>query len=251
MGWLLALLVALVGTHWLCGLLRGGRLRHFLLPPNPLRILRLFTPSGYVSARDGLWDFIVGLRLPHYFRLGLLGGIGALIWLVPPITLMVLWRSVPALAWLGAFWLAVVICYLPFLQARFAAEGRFGAMFEVRKVRIAFRAAPLAFWLALLITLGSALPLYLLKIELLPREVSWLPALFFVVLIFPARLATGWACGRSLRHREPRFWLTRFLARFGMMPLALIYIVILFLSQFAAWHGVWSLYEQHAFLWIG
>lgn len=248
MGALLIVLAVLAGLHLLCGLLRGGRLRSFLLPPNPMRILRLFTPTGYASARDRLWNFVVSLRLPHYFRLGLQGGIGALIWLVPPITLMVLWRTVPALAWLGAIWLAVVICYLPFLQARFAAEGRFGAMFEVRKVRAAFRAAPLAFWLALLMTLGSALPLYLLKIELLPREISWLPALLFVALIFPARVATGWACGRAARRIEPRFWLTRILARLGMLPLAFIYVLILFFSQFAAWHGVWSLYEQHAFL---
>lgn len=248
LGRLLILLVALAGLHVVCWLLRGGRLRSFLIPPNPMRIVRLLTPAGYAAVRDGLWNFVVSLRLPHYFRLGVQGGLGTLVWLVPPITLIVLWCAVPILAVVGAIWLAIVLCYLPFLQARFAAADRFGAIFEVRKVRAVFRAVPLAFWLARSMTLATAIPLYLLKIELLPREVSWFPALLFVVLIFPARLATGWAYSRAAKHVIPRFWLTRILGRLGMLPLVFIYVVILFFSQFAAWHGVWSLYEQHAFL---
>ena len=34
----------------------------------------------------------------------------------------------------------------------------------------------------------------------------------------------------------------------GMLPLVMIYVLIVFISQFTAWYGVWSLYEQHAFL---
>ena len=67
--------------------------------------------------------------------------------------------------------------YLPFLQAHFARVGRFEALFELGTVRGLFRRAPVAFWFAFLATLLFALPLYVLKIELTPREVAWLPAL--------------------------------------------------------------------------
>ena len=40
-------------------------------------------------------------------------------------------------------------------------------------------------------TLTLAIPLYLLKAELIPREVAWLPSLVFVTFMFPARLAVG------------------------------------------------------------
>jgi hypothetical protein len=33
-----------------------------------------------------------------------------------------------------------------------------------------------------------------------------------------------------------------------MLPVVGFYLLIVFFSQFTAWRGVWSLYEQHAFL---
>jgi hypothetical protein len=33
-----------------------------------------------------------------------------------------------------------------------------------------------------------------------------------------------------------------------MLPVAALYVVLTYFTQFTAWHGVWSLYEQHAFL---
>ena len=33
-----------------------------------------------------------------------------------------------------------------------------------------------------------------------------------------------------------------------MLPVTAFYTLVLFFTQYAAWHGVWSLYEQHAFL---
>ena len=33
-----------------------------------------------------------------------------------------------------------------------------------------------------------------------------------------------------------------------MVPTAAVYVLIVFFSQYAAWNGIWSLYEQHAFL---
>jgi hypothetical protein len=91
-------------------------------------------------------------------------------------------------------------------------------------------------------------PLYLLKIEMIPRETAWLPSLVFIGFIYPARVLTGWAYGRSLRRDPPRHGFFRWTGRFAMLPIVAAYVLIVFLSQYTAWRGVWSLYEQHAFL---
>jgi hypothetical protein len=148
----------------------------------------------------------------------------------------------------GGALLAVVLVRLPFLQARFAAENRLAAMFEVRKLRLAFGRAPVAFLIALAFTLLLALPLYLLKIEIVPREAEWLPSVLFVVSIFPARLASGWALARSSRRFAPRLWLVRWASRLAMLPLVAFYVLLAYFTQYLSWYGVWSLYEQHAFL---
>ena len=139
-------------------------------------------------------------------------------------------------------------CNLPFLQAHYAAERRFGAMFEWSRVRHLFRAAPIAFWFALLNTLLLAVPLYLLKIEFIPREVMWLPSLVFVVFTYPARLISGWALGRARRHAQPRFFLFRWTARAAAIPVVAIYALVVYLTQYTSWEGSWSLFSQHAFL---
>ena len=175
------------------------------------------------------------------------------LWLALPISLLAVASRLrpgvaPLVGLLGGALLALVLVQLPFLQARFAAEDRFGAMFEPRELRRRFARAPVAFVIALVFTLVLAIPLYLLKIEIVPREAAWLPSLLFVVSIFPARLLTGWAMGRSLRRERPRNWTFRWLSRLAMVPVVLIYVVIVYFTQYLSWYGVWSLYEQHAFL---
>jgi hypothetical protein len=137
---------------------------------------------------------------------------------------------------------------LPFLQANFAQSGCFEALFDWRKVRRQFSRAPLAFWFALLVTLLFAIPLYLLKIELTPRELAWAPSLLFVTFIFPARILTGWALSRALRRDQPRHWFARWTARLGILPVALAYVLANYFVPFLASNGVLSLLEQHAFL---
>ena len=66
--------------------------------------------------------------------------------------------------------MTIAVLYLPFLQTHFASQNRFGAMFELRAVRRVFARAPIAFFVAIFVTLLFALPLYLLKIEITPRE---------------------------------------------------------------------------------
>ncbi|MFM9115023.1 MAG: hypothetical protein ACKOU6_02550 [Planctomycetota bacterium] len=106
----------------------------------------------------------------------------------------------------------------------------------------------MASWFSLLVMLLFALPLYLLKIEFLQREVAWLPSLVFVAFIAPARLLCGWALGRARRRERPRFFLSWLTAGPAMIPIVLFYVFIVYLSRYTSWYGSWSLFEQHAFL---
>jgi hypothetical protein len=250
--WRLGLIVAIVLTvsHIAVACARGGSFRHFAWPPaDPLWLVRRLRRGRlFEEARDAVWEFVMALRLPAYFRLGFYGYAGTLAWLVVPVTLLAVGRKIPVLGFFGGLLLAIVALMLPFLQAHFAAEGRFAALFEYQTVRQRFRRAPWAFALTLFLTALFALPLYLLKIEMIPRETVWLPSLVFLAFIFPARILTGWAYARAARREQPRHWFFRGTGRLVMLPTVLIYAVFVFFSQYAAWNGIGSLYEQHAFL---
>ncbi|MEO2088132.1 MAG: hypothetical protein ABGY75_01365, partial [Gemmataceae bacterium] len=66
--------------------------------------------------------------------------------------------------------------------------------------------------------------------------------------IAPARLLTGWAYSRAAKRERPRHWFWRWTARLPLLPAAGFYVLVVFFTQYTSWHGVWSLYEQHAFL---
>ncbi len=254
-GWRIGvgILTVLTVLHLVWACLRGGRLRHFLWPA-PIRFLKwLRRPDSYFSIRDAVLDYLTSLRLPHYFWLGARGFAGAFIWLIGPVGVMILASKLPpggaaVLSLLASLPLMFAVMHLPFLQTRLACENRFGVMFEVKETRALFRRAPIAFWCALLVTLLFAIPLYLLKAELTPREVAWLPALFFVAFILPARALTGWAVGRAFRREQPRLWLFRWLARLAAVPVVGIYALITYFTQFVSWHGAPALLEHHAFM---
>jgi hypothetical protein len=236
----------------------------------PAILLAAWRRGGwFAEARDGVWEFVARLRLFHFFWLGARGFAGAVAWLGIPALMMIGMTRLPAvvtegganlgavqlasavgglMGFLGALLMAAVIIHLPFLQAHFACENRFRAMFEISKVRQLFRRAPVAFWFALLITLLFALPLYLLKIEYAPREILWIPTFVFVAFIYPARLLTGWAMARARRRQAPRHFLFRWLARLAAIPVVGFYVLVLFFTQYVSWDGAWGLLEQHPFL---
>jgi hypothetical protein len=254
-GWRLGLsiLIGLTALHVGAACLRGGRLRYFLWPFNIVWLLRRIVRGGYyTAARDAVWETAASLRLPYYFWLGLRGFVGAFAWLALPITLLALgqqrWRGAPLVGFLGGALLALVLLYLPFLQMRLAATDRLSEGFSLRSVRADYRRAPWAFTFAFVLTLLFALPLYVLKIELVPRDAAWLPSLVFVAFIFPARLVTGRALARAARHEAPRHWFFRWTGRLPLLPAAAFYVLVVFFTQYTSWNGVWSLYEQHAFL---
>ena len=199
-------------------------------PFNLIWLIRRLTRGGYyVEARDAVWDTVVALRLPYYFWLGFRGFVGAFAWLVLPISLLALggrhFPAAPLFGFLGALLLAVVLLYLPFLQMRLAATNRLRAVFELRAVRAAFGRAPWAFAFAFFITLLFALPLYLLKIQIVPRDAAWLPSLVFIAFIYPARLLTGWALARAARRTTPRHWFFRWTGRLPLLPAAPFYVL--------------------------
>jgi hypothetical protein len=208
----------------------------------------------YVEARDATWEFVQQLQLFQRFWLGLRGFVGAVVWLVLPLFMMISVTKLPKdgpaglFGFIGSLLFATVLMYLPFLQTHFAAENRFEAMFELGRVRQMFRRAPIAFWFSLLITLALALPPYLFKIQKVYAEFDWLFSFLFVFLVYPGRLLTGWAMGLANHREKPRFILFRWGARLAIVPICLIYVLIVFLTQYTSWFGSWSLFEQHPFL---
>jgi hypothetical protein len=245
--------MGLVFVHIALACARGGKLRYFVWPFNFIWFIgRLFRGGYYAKARDSVWDFTVALRLPNYFWLGLRGFMVAFAWLAIPISFLALGHSrlpgAPLLGFFGGLLLAIVLLYLPFLQLRMAAMNRIGQGFNLFAVRRAFRRAPWAFTFSIMMTLLFALPLYLLKIQIVPAEAAWLPGLVFISFIYPARLLTGWAMGRATRRQQPRHWFFRWTGRLPLLPVAGFYVLIVFFTQYTSWNGVWSLYEQHAFL---
>jgi hypothetical protein len=251
--WWAALVVVTVLTfiHVATACARGGRLRHFLWPfAHPVWLFRRLRAGAlYAQTRDAVWAYVVELRLPYYFRLGLVGFLGTLLWLAVPAILIAAGGRQPLLGVLGALVLAMIVPMLPFLQVRYALEGRVAALFARRAIRAQFRRAPWAFAVALVVLLvAAAIPLYLLKIEMVPRDAAWLPSLAFVIFLLPARLLTGWAYARSERRAGSRHWLVRWMGRLAIIPAALLYVLVVFLAQYTSWGGVTSLYDQHAFL---
>ena len=114
--------------------------------------------------------------MPTLLWLGLRGFVLGALWLAVPTTLLALGAATPALAWLGVLLMAVSTAYLPFIQVRLAREDRLSVALEVDIINQAYAGAPLAMASALMLTALAALPLYLLKIELMPREDVRAPA---------------------------------------------------------------------------
>jgi hypothetical protein len=247
---LLSVLIVFTPVHILFAILRGGRLRYFFWPFNVVWFIRRILRGGYFhEAWSQTATILREVQVLHYFYLGLRGGLGALAWLAIPSTLYAIGKGETGLLGVaGGILLTIVVLYVPFLQVHFAAENRFRAMFEVSAVRERFRRAPVAFFIAFLFTLVLVLPLYLLKIEVVPRDALWLPSLVFIVTIFPLKVMTGWAYGRAGRKQKQAHWILRIPCRVLMLPVAVFYAIVVFFTQYTGWEGVRALYEHHAFL---
>jgi Protein of unknown function (DUF4013) len=255
---LIAMVCAMLATVWLLWVwARGGTLKNYLWP-EPKRFFRqAWRPSTWSGMPDRLWEFTVSLELPRLFWLGARAFLGTLVWLLPAMIIIFANRNgetplaglVGGLAFIS---LGIVLFYLPMLQAHFAAENRIRALYEVRTVRQYFRNAPWAWFLAMLCSLVlMPIPLYLLKIEATPQEVVWLPSLFFVAFMLPARISAGLALRRARRRPMKRgFWhgMSRWTVRLLMIPVVGTYLLFMSLSQYTSWEGLQTWVQQHAIL---
>lgn len=239
---------AVLGSvHASLTLLRGGRFFAFFRPFKNARwaVARLRAGEGLGVAR--VPALIRSFDLPHYFVLGFKGFAAALLWIALPTALLAVGARAPAVALLGGLLLTIFVIPLPLLQARLAAEGRFKAGFELREVWHRFRRAPLSALVALVLTLAFALPLYLLKIELIPRDARWLAAAVFLLTILPTKLIAGKAYARGAGEGRAFLPLRTFAALAGLAA-AGFYALFLFGTRYVEWRGALGLFEQHAFL---
>jgi hypothetical protein len=251
---LLKVLGLAVTVHLCLALAAGGRLARFVTPFANLRSLREETRRGgyWSRAEANLREFVSALSVRHHFWLGLRGWVGSFLWLVPPSFLFAAAdkpEGAPIVVTLvGGVFLGFVFSWLPFLQARFAVEGRFPAFFELSAIRSMFGRAPVSWLLSVFLTLALALPLYLFKIAIPPEDALFLITPVFVLAVVPAKILTGWAYHRALTRPQPAFFLFRWGARLALVPVLAVYVFLLFFTQFIGQHGKGVLFEHHAFL---
>ena len=232
---------------------RGGLLRHFIWPA-PIKFLKEgLNRKIYVAAHDKFWECVSQFPLRALFVSGFQAFVGTFCWLIIPIGLciggMVLPRGINIVCGtIGYIALAIIFIYLPMLQTRFAVERRLAVFKEIDVVRSMYQRAPLALWISMVSVWLLALPVYLVKIELTPREVVLLPAVVFIIFAWPTRILLGWAYARAQRREMPRLRLSIWLGRLTLIPIVFAYGSIVLASRYTSWYGEWSLLEQHALL---
>lgn len=263
---LVPIAAGVVFVHLLLAVARGGTAGCFVRPlKNLLWLRRQFFPRAVVAggkpvvtesylltAERHVQHFLSGLRIPHYFSLGLRGLIGGLLWLTLPTALFAVSNSTRGatilVTILGGLLLVVVFGWMPFLQTHFAVENRLGAWKQLSAARQRTRRAPFAALLAILTTYVLALPLYLSKIVLTPGDAVFLLTPLFIVSIYPAKVVTGWAYARASKRETDAWFGWRWLCRGASVAVLLAYVFILYFTQFIGAQGKSVLFQHHAFL---
>ena len=227
----------LVGCHLLATWFSGGSLPSFFRPVRNgrrlLRALRVGTAWGTASA--ALAQIIDAVQPGRLFSLGLRGFVGTFLWLLLPTLLFSFLGDTTKpgqvlVTLLGGILLGTVLAWVPFLQARFAAEQRLAVFRDLGTVRELWRRAPVVMLLALVILYGLSLPLYLFKIVAAPRDAVLFLTPIFILTIYPARLAVGWATHRA-QARPARAWLLlRWPVTALLLPLLTLYLFLLFFT---------------------
>jgi hypothetical protein len=250
----LFVLATLVAVHLCLALARGGRLSCFFRPIKNFRWTWTQLQQGgyWQQAELGIRDFWAELRVKHHFWLGFRGFVGGFAWLFLPTALFAAANKTEGgslvVTLFGGFLLIFVLSWVPFLQARFAAENRLGAMRELRTVRQLYRNAPLCWLLGVVVTFALSLPLYLATVALPPSDAMWLVTVIFLVSIYPARVLVGWAYYQAASRQRPAWYGWRWASTSLMMPLLGFYVFLLFFTQFIGQHGKAVLFEHHALL---
>ena len=216
---LLAIASTLIAVHLLLSVACGGRLWRFVRPVSNARrfAARLRCGEYWHDAHYAVCAFVGALQLPQLARLGLQAYAAAYIWLTLPALLFTAlddvtstWQVLAFLA--GGITLTATLLWLPLLLAHVAAEGRWGAIFELTTTRTLARRTPFGWALATAILLAcSAVPLLyaaLFKIRIPPHDANWDLMLVFLVTVGPARLLVAWVYYRATERPDaPSTWL--------------------------------------------
>ena len=255
-GWHLALNLSmvLVTIHICLALARGGRFSTFF---RPLKNLRWFwtqsrDASYWDRAEQAVWEFLTRIRRTHYFWQGVKGWVGAFLWLVIPTAIFAAANkpngAAAFVSIVGGVLLSIVFTWVPFLQARYAAEGRLTAFKELGTIRELYRRAPVCCSLAAILTYALSLPLFFATIVLPPQDALWMVTPIFIVSIFPTRVFTGWAYHQAVQRTQRAWFSLRVLMGLVLMPTLMIYTFILFFTQFIGSSGKLVLFQHHALL---
>ncbi|WP_373653628.1 hypothetical protein [Schlesneria sp. DSM 10557] len=247
---------AFVSVHLTLAIARGGRLSLFFWPTplNGLWLWKRWRQGDYLRlAGNTVYEFIAALGLRYHFWLGARGFALAFAWLAVPTALFASLRdtSKPGqviLMLLGGLILLVVLSWVPFLQARFAAENRSRAMFELRAIRELYRHAPLVMFLSIVMLYALSLPLYLFKIAALPQDVYWLLTPIFIATIYPAKILVGWAYARATQVQHRAWLLLRWSLSLLLIPLLGFYVFVLFFTPAIGAAGRAVLFQHHGIL---
>lgn len=248
---------AIVSLHLILALARGGTLGCFVRPVKNFIWLigRLREGSFFFEADRRLQAFVKRFEVKNYFWLGLRGFAIALLWLFLPTLLYTIAKEPKGgqvlLTVVGGIALAVVLSWVPFLQARFATENKFSAGLQLKEIRSLYSHAPIAWSLTTVIVYLLALPLYLFKVFLLPQDALWPITFVFVLSIYPTRIITGWAYHRALQKRSENrrsHWTVRWLCGGTLLPLLGFYVFILFFTQFLGEQGKAVLFQHHSLM---
>jgi hypothetical protein len=205
---LLIVVSSLVAVHLLLAIGCGGSLSRFVRPLSNVRRLRAHLRQGgyWRNAHHAIWEFIAAFRLPHLFRLGLLGYASAYLWLLVPAFFFTMldditsrWQVLGFLV--GCITLTITFLWLPLLLAHVAAEGRWGTMFEFATVRKLAGKTPFRWAIATAILFAcSVVPLLygaLFKNQIPPHDAKWDLMLVFLLTVVPARVLMGWVYHRA------------------------------------------------------
>jgi hypothetical protein len=205
---LLVVASSLIAIHLLLAIGCGGSFLRFVRPLSNVRRLwtRILGRDYWRDANRSICDFVGAFRLPHLFRLGLLGYAACYVWLVIPTVLFTTlddvtsrWQILGFLA--GGIALTLTLLWLPFLLAHVSAEARWGAMFEFAAVRNLVGQTPFCWAMstAILFACSSVSILYtaLFKIRIPPHDARWDIMLVFLVTVVPARVLIGWVYHRA------------------------------------------------------
>lgn len=253
--WAHAVAVAGVGLHIVAALFAGGGLVAFFRPVRNVRRLVGAVRAGtaWGTAAEALQRGVDAVAPGRLFWLGVGGFAGGFFWLFLPTALFAALRDttrpIGVLATLvGGALLAVVLAWVPFLQARFAAERRMRAFCEVAAVRELWRRGPVAMVLAVVVLYALSLPLYLFKVLVPPRDAVLFLTPIFILTIYPARLAVGWATHWAASRPRRRWLPIRLVAAAVLVPLLAAYLFLLFFTPAIDALGRRVLFDHHAIL---